>query len=158
MKILTATAALVFAASTAFAAGTHSDSHGEMMSIGMPGKASAVDRTVNVIMKETEDGAYIFEPKKMTFKAGETVRFNVVNKGELVHEFVMDEFSKNVKHKEMMQQMPDMGHADANAIRLEPGQKGQIIWTFAKPGKFEFACLLPGHYESGMHGPLTVKK
>ncbi|NDW02705.1 plastocyanin/azurin family copper-binding protein, partial [Salipiger sp. PrR002] len=29
-------------------------------------------------------------------------------------------------------------------------------WTFGEPGTFEFACLLPGHYEAGMHGPLTV--
>ena len=31
-----------------------------------------------------------------------------------------------------------------------------MIWTFTNAGTFEFACLIPGHYESGMHGPISV--
>lgn len=34
--------------------------------------------------------------------------------------------------------------------------RGEVIWTFANEGTFEFACLIPVHYESGMHGPITV--
>ena len=34
--------------------------------------------------------------------------------------------------------------------------KGEVIWTFANAGSFEFGCLIPGHYESGMKGDVTV--
>ena len=33
---------------------------------------------------------------------------------------------------------------------------GELIWTFSQPGTFQFACLIPGHMEAGMQGPLTV--
>jgi len=45
---------------------------------------------------------------------------------------------------------------DPNSIRLKPGISGTVIWTFASTGTFEFACLIPGHYESGMHEPIEV--
>jgi len=37
-----------------------------------------------------------------------------------------------------------------------PNHAGQIIWTFNKAGEFDFACLLPGHYEAGMVGKIRV--
>lgn len=72
------------------------------------------------------------------------------------HEFVMDTNEKILEHKEVMEKNPDMEHADDNSIHLGPGEKGQIIWTFSRPGDYTFACLIPSHYESGMHGPLKV--
>ncbi|HBR35765.1 MAG TPA: cupredoxin, partial [Sulfitobacter pontiacus] len=51
---------------------------------------------------------------------GETIRFEVTNKGELEHEFVIDNAEGNAKHKEMMAKM-DMEHDDPNSVRLEGG-------------------------------------
>jgi multidrug efflux pump subunit AcrA (membrane-fusion protein) len=34
---------------------------------------------------------------------------------------------------------------------------GELVWKFTKRGKFEFACLIPGHYEKGMFGKVVVK-
>ena len=36
------------------------------------------------------------------------------------------------------------------------GEEAEIVWTFGEAGEFEFACLIPGHYEAGMHGPLAI--
>lgn len=83
---------------------------------------------------------------------------NFTNKGEVDHEFVMDTEENVQEHKLVMEKNPDMEHADDNSLRLVPGAKGQIIWTFAKDGKYSFACLIPGHYEAGMHGKLQVNK
>lgn len=160
------TAVTLFVASPVFAAGGHSGDHGsaeadhaadhaEMMLIGMPGKAEDVDRTIDVTMRETDDGQMIFEPASFDFNAGQTIRFNVENDGELEHEFVIDTVERNVEHKAMMAEM-DMEHDDPNSVRLDAGADGEVIWTFANAGTFEFACLIPGHYESGMHGPITV--
>ena len=68
----------------------------------------------------------------------------------------MDSMAQNAEHKELMAKFPEMEHDDPNAVRLEPGEEAEILWTFNKAGNFEFACLLPGHYEGGMHGALTV--
>lgn len=38
--------------------------------------------------------------------------------------------------------------------RLPPASRR--IWTFNRPGNFDFACLIPGHYQAGMRGSITV--
>ena len=150
---LSTTLALSFTGA-AFAAGTHDGGHGhDMMEIGKPGDHH-FERTVTVPMMETDDGM-VFEPAELAFAAGETVRIMITNAGELEHEFVMDTMEKNEAHKALMAKM-DMEHDDPNSVRLDPGKEGEIVWTFSNAGTFEFACLIPGHYESGMHGPITV--
>lgn len=159
MNKLLLNTALTFALSVpAFAAGTHDGGHGhDMMAIGASAD-SEPDRTIAVTMRETEDGAMLFEPAQLDFAAGETVRIVVTNAGELDHEFVMDSPDKNAEHKIMMEKFPEMEHDDPNAVRLDPGATGEILWTFSNVGTFEFACLIPGHYEAGMYGPITVSQ
>ena len=137
------------------AAGNHAGGHDEM-AIGKPGDAAKAKRTVSITMLENDDGEMLFKPASLKVKEGETLRLKFVNKGETDHEFVMDVHDEIIEHKEMMAKFPEMEHDDANAIRLAPGAKGEIIWTFANSGQFEFACLIPGHYESGMKGAITV--
>ena len=84
------------------------------------------------------------------------MEFSQGPKLRLDHEFVLDEKAKNAEHRELMMKFPEMEHDDPNAIRLEAGEKGNIVWTFSNTGTFEFACLIPGHYESGMHGAVEV--
>lgn len=130
------------------------------MAVGMPAMhGHAPSRTIDVIMREDfdKDATFVFEPSAdMVFAAGKTVRLHIINQGEETHEFVMNTMEENAEHKELMAKFPEMEHTDQNAVRLEPGQEADILWTFPKAGSFEFACLLPGHYEAGMHGALTV--
>lgn len=158
MKFVTSSALLlVLLGTTAFAAGTHGGGHDDsQMAVGQPGKASEVSRTIEVIMKETDDGEMLFEPKEINVKKGETIRFTVMNKGELEHEFVLDNHENVMTHKAAMSKMPEMEHDDPNSVRLDSGMDGEVIWTFSNAGPFEFACLIPGHYESGMKGDITV--
>ena len=161
MKTLLASLATILAITGgAIAAGSHAGGHGhdEMMAIGKPGDADKVDRAVKVTMIETEDGEMLFEPASLDIREGETIRFSFENKGELEHEFVMDEHHGIMEHKELMAKFPEMEHDDPNAIRLAPGETGEIVWTFANAGDFGFACLIPGHYESGMKGEISVSK
>lgn len=185
MKTLLLSTALILSLSgAAFASGSHSDEHAETeqkvesashghsenqdddhhnmaegmhsMAAGMPGMADQVTRTIKISMIETDDGDMIFEPKSLGIKAGETIRFAIQNLGELEHEFVLDTIEENIEHKASMQKFPGMEHDDPNSIRLEEGQSGEIIWTFTTEGTFEFACLIPGHYEAGMHSSIQV--
>lgn len=155
MRSILLAAATVIAPTLAIAAGNHSGGHGHPM--GEPA-ADGDMKTVEVVMKETEDGPMVFEPGELSFSAGETIRLVIINKGELEHEFVMDTVQNNAEHKELMEKFPEMEHDDPNSVRLQPGETGEILWTFENAGQFEFACLMVGHYESGMHGPLNVTK
>ena len=108
-------------------------------------------------MKETEDGKMLFVPDRVEAKRGEQVRFVLKNAGKVDHEFILDTPERNAKHKVEMRKNPDMEHDDPNGKRLAPGGTGEIVWRFSKAGTFEFACLIPGHHESGMHGKAIVK-
>jgi uncharacterized cupredoxin-like copper-binding protein len=130
--------------------------HHEEMAVGEPGKKAEAGQTVTITMKETDDGDMVFEPKSLKVEKGQTVLFTVKNIGELDHEFVLDDHDSVMKHKAVMEKFPEMEHDDPNSVRLEPGKSGEVVWKFSKSGNFEFACLIPGHYDSGMKGSLTV--
>ena len=153
MNKLLLSAAITFAFTTATFAGP---GHGEMMEVGMPADKTSGMTEIKISLTETEEGEMLFSPRQLDFKAGETVAFTITNEGDNPHEFVMDTVANNAKHKAVMDKFPEMEHDDPNAVRLEPGEKGTIMWTFANSGTFEFACLIPGHYEAGMYGALTV--
>jgi uncharacterized cupredoxin-like copper-binding protein len=155
------TAALLFAAipEAALATGTHAGGHGDeagTMAIGKPGTAQQAKRTVDITMSESDDGKMVFQPAVLKVKQGETIRLMFTNKGETDHEFVMDVHEGIMEHKALMEKFPEMEHADPNSIRLAPGARGEIVWTFANAGEFGFACLIPGHYDSGMKGDISV--
>ncbi len=156
MKASIAIAALLsLTAASAFAAGSGDHSHDELM-IGRAGNPTEAARTINITMMETDDGKMVFEPATFTAKKGETLKLTFINKGEVDHEFVMDSHEAIIEHKAVMEKFPEMEHDDPNAIRLQPGAKGEIVWTFATAGEFSFGCLIPGHYESGMKGDIKV--
>ena len=155
-KLATILTCLLLGTGATHAAGTHAGGHDGAMAAGQPGKKSEITRVIKVTMTETEDGAMVFSPRQFKIKKGETIRFAIVNKGETDHEFVLDDHKGIEKHKALMEKFPEMEHADPNSIRLEPGAKGDIIWKFSATGEFQFACLIPGHMEAGMQGPVLV--
>jgi uncharacterized cupredoxin-like copper-binding protein len=151
----------------------HGGGHGN--SAGEPGKASEASRTIKIDMIENR-----YSIEAITAKAGETIRFVVSNKGQLVHEFNIGTPEMHKGHqKEMMMMVEhgvleadkinhdkmkmDMGggktmeHNDPNSALLESGKSKEIIWKFSKAGKFEFACNVPGHYDAGMVGNFDIK-
>lgn len=200
-----ATLALILPlAPMAFAAGEHSGGHGHAASpapapgghmnqtgmpgghghgatgaasaIGMPGRAAAAHRTVEVVMT---DNAYT--PAQISVRAGETVRFVLRNAGDLVHEFNINTAPMHRAHQDEMMMMmqhgallPDridedamaamqasMGHGmhdEPNSVLLEPGETGEVVWTFPADAEIDlqFACNVPGHYESGMVGAFRL--
>lgn len=132
-------------------AGMHKDAHASMA--GMGGDPAKVTRTIAVEMNDTMR----FTPGKVSVKAGETVRFFIVNKGKVPHEMVIGTAEEIDEHAEMMRKMPGMVHKEANQITLAPGQRGGIVWQFAKAGTVTYACLVPGHKEAGMVGTVVVE-
>ena len=138
-------------ANSVLAAGTHAGGHGDD-AIGVPGTAANVTRTIAVAMTDNMR----FTPASITVRQGETIRFKVKNSGKVKHEFVLGTEKELKEHYEVMKKNPEMEHADLNMIALAPGKNGEVIWRFTKPGKVDFACLQPGHYDTGMKGWVTV--
>ncbi|KJS02318.1 MAG: hypothetical protein VR65_05805 [Desulfobulbaceae bacterium BRH_c16a] len=137
----------------ALAAGNHPGVHGHGNDgAGKPGVVSEVDRTVEIEMND----AMRFIPDKLTVKQGETIKFVVKNVGEMEHEFVLGTEKELMEHSEQMKQHTEMAHEDPNMIRVAPGQVGEVVWRFTSKGKIDFACLIPGHYEDGMKGAVSV--
>ena len=120
---------------------------------GQPGDPDEVNQTIEVSM----DDNMRFTPDQINVRAGDTVRFFVKNNGKLAHEMVIGTGEELKEHSETMREMPGMQHAEPNMIRLNPGQRGSLIWQFDKSGKVDFACLVPGHYEAGMFGSVDIQ-
>ena len=136
--------------------------------IGEKGNPSEANRTITVKMYDN-----YFEPAQINIKKNETIKFIVINVGELVHEFNIATKEMHIKHqpemmmmveneillsdkvdKEKMKQLakknPAMGHSHSNSVLLSPGEKGELVWKFNNKAKLEAACNVPGHYQDGM--------
>ena len=138
------------------------------MKIGSKGKLSDVSRTIKVKMYDN-----YYEPSTFNIKKGETIKFEVINAGELVHEFNIANAMMHIKHQPEMERMVEneillgdkidkdkmqkmaamdksMGHSHSNSVLLAPKEKGILIWKFENAVNIEVACNVPGHYQAGM--------
>jgi uncharacterized cupredoxin-like copper-binding protein len=119
---------------------------------GIAGDAKSVTRTVRVAMLDTMR----YSPDTVSVREGETIRFVHSNAGKVMHEFVLGTREELDAHAALMLKFPDMEHDEPYMAHVGPGKTGEIVWTFNRPGTFEFACLIPGHYQAGMVGTIVV--
>jgi uncharacterized cupredoxin-like copper-binding protein len=55
-----------------------------------------------------------------------------------------------------MGEMMAMLEGHPNRVLVEPGETKELVWTFAEDMALEFACNIPGRYDSGMMGHMKV--
>jgi len=145
------------------------------MKIGSKGNENNISRVIKVIMYDN-----YYKPSSFQINAGETIKFEVENAGELVHEFNIANKMMHMKHQPEMEKMVEneilfadsidkdkmkkmakmdesMGHSHSNSVLLEPKQKGDIIWKFDNAVNIEIACNVPGHYQVGMIAKVDIK-
>ena len=155
---------------------TQSFADKNMMSVGKEGKSDEVTRVIKIKMYDN-----YFEPNTFNFKAEETVRFEVENFGELVHEFNIANAMMHKKHQPEMQKMVEseillgdsidrkkmaimakinksMSHQHSNSVLLEPKETKDLIWKFSKAQNIEIACNVPGHYDVGMIAQVKINQ
>jgi uncharacterized cupredoxin-like copper-binding protein/Cu/Ag efflux protein CusF len=135
-----------------FAAAALAHDDDESTAFGEPGLASMADRVVAVTMSDDMR----FTPDSIAVKEGETIRFVVTNAGTVRHEMMIGTIEELQDHAQLMRAFPEMIHEDANAVSVEPGKSGEFAWKFTVAGTFDFACLVPGHFEAGMKGGIAV--
>ena len=119
---------------------------------GIAGDAKTVKRSIAIKMTDNMR----FSPDKIEVKQGETIKFVVSNAGKVMHEFVIGTQKENDAHAQLMLKHPNMEHDEPYMAHVAPGRQGEIIWTFNKPGEFDFARLIAGHYQAGMVGKIKV--
>ena len=124
----------------------------EQKAWGIAGDAKAGMRTVEFRMTDNMR----FTPDKLEVKQGETVKVVLRNNGAVMHEFVLGTKKELDEHAELMVKFPTMEHSEPYMAHVAPGKTGEIIWTFNRPGDFDFACLIAGHYSAGMVGKVKV--
>jgi uncharacterized cupredoxin-like copper-binding protein len=91
-----------------------------------------------------------------TYKVGVPYRFVVTNSGSVNHEFMVVPPPKAGESSDDLDKEA-LGHIDD--ANFPPGNSQTVTVTFTKPessGALEFACHVPGHYEQGMHLPISV--
>jgi len=159
---------LIFAGALALSSLPALASPANSFAFGAPAAAAKADRTVEIVM-----GDMYYEPRSLQVKAGETVRFVLINKGAVMHEFSLGDAVMHARHqKEMIAMQGQMDHAamghggmqhgagmmhnDPNTVMVAPGKRGELTWTFSQSTPIEFACNVPGHYQAGMVGKLTI--
>jgi len=141
---------------------------GSMKAIGTKGNKENVDRVITVVMYDN-----YYKPNSFKVNKNETIKFEVTNKGELVHEFNIATKEMHLKHQpemmmmveheilladkidkkkmmEMSKKNPAMSHSHSNSVLLSPGEKAELIWKFSNTIDIEAACNVPGHYDVGM--------
>jgi uncharacterized cupredoxin-like copper-binding protein len=119
---------------------------------GIAGEAKSVTRTITVSMLDTMR----FTPDVLDVKVGETIKLLVKNSGKVLHELVIGTKPELDAHAALMVKFPDMAHDEPYMAHVEPKKTSQLIWTFNRAGEFDFACLIAGHYQSGMVGKIRV--
>lgn len=120
---------------------------------GIAGNPKRVARTIEIRMGDNMR----FAPERLEVKLGETIRLVALNRGRVMHEIVIGTPQELRTHAEMMRKHPNMEHDEPYMAHVSPGKRGQIVWTFNRAGEFEFACLIPGHFEAGMIGRIVVR-
>jgi len=125
----------------------------EATPFGQEGEPNKVTRTIRVSMSDRMR----FDPPNLTVRKGETIRFVVANKGAVLHEMVLGTAQALKEHAELMKKHPGMEHEEPSMAHVKPGATGEIVWQFTQAGRFQFACLIPGHFEAGMVGNVVVK-
>lgn len=155
--------ALALAALTTTPALAHGDAaHGSTASAaaivmeqkpwGIAGDRKAARRTVEVRMADDMR----FAPDRIEVRQGETIRFVHHNAGAAMHEFVMGTRAALHEHAALMKKFPEMEHDEPYMAHVPPGETREIVWRFNRAGSFDFACLIPGHYDAGMIGQIVV--
>ena len=109
-------------------AGDHED-HAAQEAVGEP-----VDGAPQVTVTAIDID---FEPETLELQAGEPVNVTVVNEGDALHDFTLEEAGLH--------------------INVEPGQSLTTGVTLEEPGNYRAVCTVPGHEEAGMVVDIAVQ-
>ena len=98
---------------------------------------------------------FAFDPKDAVAKAGR-VTITAPNDGKTVHELVLLKTDADPAKLPKKGGEVDESKSVGEIADVEPGATKKKTFDLAA-GKYAMVCALPGHYEGGMYGSLTVR-
>lgn len=114
------------------------------------GAGSSADRTIDIEMRDIA-----YSATSIDVRAGETVRLNFKNTGQVEHDAFIGDASAQDAQEKQMREGRDHGN-DPNAVDVKPGKSASLTRTFDKPGQVIIGCHEPGHYVGGMRITVNV--
>jgi uncharacterized cupredoxin-like copper-binding protein len=95
-----------------------------------------------------------FSISTLNVQKGTLVRFLVHNTDPIHHEFIVGPESVHLRHEHGT----ESSHPPVpGEVSVAPGDTDETFYRFDRPGRFEFACHLPGHLAYGMRGWVVVE-
>ena len=98
---------------------------------------------------------YAFDPDDAVAKTGK-VTITAPNAGNTVHELVLLKTDADPANLPMEGDEVDESTSVGEIADVEPGSTKKATFKLVS-GTYVMVCALPGHYEGGMYGSLTVK-
>ena len=94
-----------------------------------------------------------FSVSTLRVRPGTLVEFHVHNDDPIAHEFIVGDASVHARHERGNEAAhpPVPGEVSVKALDV-----GATFYRFDAPGRYEFACHLPGHLAYGMRGWVVV--
>lgn len=94
-----------------------------------------------------------FVPSAISVAPGTEVRFVIKNTDPINHELIVGDQSVQDKHETGT----DAVHGGVpGEISIPAGESASTTYVFDTPGKVLMGCHLPGHWNYGMRGQITV--
>jgi uncharacterized cupredoxin-like copper-binding protein len=112
---------------------------------GQPGFVAGTAAKPRGIKLQVND-LLLFDPTVVSIQQGETVRFQITNIGQAVHEFKIGPMKASFGD---LTTVPEVAP-------INPGTTASLTYTFSGTGPYAFACHAPGHFENGMFGFINL--
>jgi uncharacterized cupredoxin-like copper-binding protein len=132
--------------------GSDDDGSGGKATSSAPTTTQASTASTSLSVKMSD---YAFAPKDAVAKSGK-VTIVAPNDGKVVHELVILRTDANPARLPMKDGEIDESTSVGEIADVEPGATKKVTLRLA-PGKYAMVCALPGHYQAGMYGSLTVE-
>lgn len=110
------------------------DHHGTSEDANLP-YTGQEDVLVTIVAGDPDE--FRFVPDNFTVQEGQSVGVTFRNDGGIPHEFSIKDYDFH--------------------IHLDPGEEAQGSFVADEEGTLVFGCYIPGHFESGMKGTMTVE-
>lgn len=119
-----------------------------LLLLGSCAPASGAVRIVTLTLEHSR-----FDPARLHFAVGETVRIIVRNTDPIDHELIIGDENTQTAHEEGTERHHG---AKPGEVSVAAGMTAETTYTFDEPGTLIFGCHLPGHYDFGMKGTISV--
>jgi uncharacterized cupredoxin-like copper-binding protein len=160
-SLLAAGLAVAFASGGAFGHGGHLGAHAfgasgdpRAVTFGRPGDPAKVSRAIAVEMDDRECRLQ----KEVRIRQGDTLRFDVRNRGSRMHEFVLGTSHELKEHAAGATDSPKTEHDEPYIVHVEPGTRGSLVWRFTRVDLLGYGCLIHGSGRTAMTGRILVER